>query len=190
MAAPAVSGALAILMEAHDSGGDGGIDLLPSSYRALLTHGAQDIEQKGPDFRTGFGKVDIVRSLKLLSDSALTQSTIDETGQKRVATLNVPNGARKLKVTLVWDDAPASPNALVSLVNDLDLRLSSPNQQQFPWVLDPTRPNEPATAGIDHVNVVEQVEVEDLGTGPWSIEIAGAAVPVPPQPFSLVVSFE
>ncbi|WP_394886146.1 S8 family serine peptidase (plasmid) [Mesorhizobium sp. AaZ16] len=193
MAAPAVSGAIALLMEARDAASDSSSekDLHPSSYRALLIHGAQDIEQMGPDYVSGYGRLDIMRSLKLLDDKALTEGEIEETDQKRVAMLDVPPNAKKLKVTLVWDDEPASPNALISLVNDLDLRLVSPVQEPAkPWVLDPSKPKEPATRGLDRINVVEQVEVESPAAGSWLVEIAGFAVPVPPQAFSLMVSIE
>ena len=51
----------------------------------------------------------------------------------------------QLKVTLVWDDVPGTPNVDPALVNDLDLRVFDPSSQQhFPWTLDPANPGNPA----------------------------------------------
>lgn len=190
MAAPAASGAIAILMEEHSKTANHP-QLLPSSYRALLIHGAKDIDPPGPDFRSGFGRIDLVNSVGILRKKALTEAIIEETGSRKVAILPVPANATGVKVTLVWDDEPAATNALISLVNDLDLQIFSPtNEPKLPYLLIPSNPSRLVTNGTDHINVIEQVVVANPVEGPWRIEISGGSVPVPPQRFSLIVTVE
>ena len=58
-----------------------------------------------------------------------------------------------------------------------------------PWLLDPTDPRAPATRGIDDLNVVEQVVVDNVTpamAGTWTSRVRGTSVPQPSQPFSVV----
>ena len=62
-------------------------------------------------------------------------------------------------------DPERSPSSTISLLNDLDLKISNNTSDFFPWVLDPT-PNAsllslPATTGEDHLNNMEQVTIFD-----------------------------
>jgi hypothetical protein len=75
-------------------------------------------------------------------------------------------------------------------VNDLDLQLTAPSGQiHLPLSPDPQRPQIAARETADHVNVVEQVLVSNPEPGLWKIQVRGFAVPVPPQAFSLAVTF-
>jgi subtilisin family serine protease len=188
MAAPAVSGTIALLIQ-QQSKLAGSTSLLPSSIKAALIHGAGDLHTPGPDFRTGYGKVAIKPSVELVRDRKITEGRIATSGQMQNASLNVPDGTEELKVTLVWDDARGSASAAVALVNDLDLQLVSPSGRiHQPFVLDPANPDKAAATGVDHRNVVEQVLVTNPEKGAWTIQVRGFAVPVPPQPFSLAVT--
>lgn len=50
---------------------------------------------------------------------------------------------------------------------------------------DPAQPDRAAETGVDRANVVEQVLVKDPN---WRIRVRGHAVPMPSQPFSLIVT--
>jgi len=187
MAAPAVSGGVALLIEQRQKMAKP--VLLPSSIKAVLIHGANDIVPAGPDYRTGFGAVNIRNSADLIKADKVTEGEITTSGQMKTATLQIAPGAKQLKVTLAWDDEPASTNASVSLVNDLDLKLVSPGGKlHLPWRLDPKSPDSPAVRGEDRVNVLEQAIVENPEAGAWKIQVHGFAVPKPAQRFSLIVT--
>lgn len=49
------------------------------------------------------------------------------TGEVHKYCVFVKNFTRPFKITLVWTDPPSTPNALINLVNDLDLRAISSN---------------------------------------------------------------
>ncbi|TFV37856.1 S8 family serine peptidase [Bradyrhizobium niftali] len=187
MAAPAVSGGVALLIEQRQKMAKP--VLLPSSIKALLIHGASDIAPAGPDYRTGYGAVNLQNSVDLIRGDKVTEGEIGTNGQTKTASLQIAPGAKELKVTLAWDDDPASTNATTSLVNDLDLRLVSPTGAlHLPWQLDPKAPDTAATQGADHINVVEQATVQNPEAGIWKIQVVGFAIPKPAQQFSLIVT--
>lgn len=188
MAAPAVSGAIALLIQ-QQAKLAGSNSLLPSSLKAALVHTATDLHTEGPDFRTGYGKVAAKPAADIVRDRKITESQIVTTKQIQNAPLAVKTGTAELKVTLVWDDARGATSSSVTLVNDLDLQLVSPSGAiHQPWLLDPKDPDRPATTGVDHRNVLEQVVVKNPEVGNWVIQVRGFAVPKPPQRFSLAVT--
>ena len=207
MAAPAVSGTAALLLEEYrDSctamtGPSGLLDPLPSTYRAWLIHSASDLNDAadqttlGPDFVSGYGALDSQAAVDLVPD--FIEGNISD-GQQIEYTVTITDEAQ-LRATLVWDDPEAAHNASVTLINDLDIELISPdgNFVYGPWILDPTSGNEGnaatrpnwatgGTATRDQINVVEQVVVDAPIAGDWTIRILGSDVPNGPQSFSLV----
>ena len=58
------------------------------------------------------------------------------------------------------------------LVNDLDLRIISPNgSTNFPWVLNPNLPANAATNGDNNVDNVEQVSVPSPTNGTYIVRV-------------------
>ena len=170
-AAPVVTGALALLMEQmmdefgatlgdHSPSpfwepGPGVGIALPSTFKALLAHTAQDLasiphlnepnnpdtgEQtvyhNGPDLVTGYGIIDIAEAVRLLAAQATSSVRYvreQEIGNADVQDLTfvvTPAQANTpMKVTLAWDDAPGtglSQHGICKLVNNLDLQLEGP----------------------------------------------------------------
>lgn len=193
MAAPAVSGNIGLLLERYrDVCPTGGTDPLPSTVKALLVHGAVDLDDTssflnpGPDYASGYGSLDIKASIDLLPfhvEDDVAQGVTD-TYQILVTQQD------DLKVTLVWDDVAATAGAAVTLVNNLDLQLVDPNGGiHRPWILNPASPANAATTGVDNRNVVEQVVVPTVSAanaGTWTIRVIGTSVPNGPQGYSLV----
>mgnify|MGYP006153003655 CR=1 FL=1 len=95
-----------------------------------------------------------------------------------------------LKVTLVWHDPAGQTGAAKSLVNDLDLTVTTPNGQT---VLPQTEGDGPltvgATTGKDDLNTVEQVVIATPTAGDYTITVLGTSVPQGPQPFALVATW-
>ncbi|MFQ5845715.1 MAG: S8 family serine peptidase, partial [Planctomycetota bacterium] len=189
MAAPAVAGVLALLLE--DSRARGLPDPPPASLRALAYHTALDLGDPGPDFKFGYGKLSPRRALDALRAGAVRRDSVGH-GQTRVFAVEVPDAGVPFLATLVWDDPPASAGAALTLVNDLDLRVFDPSgARHHPWTLDPDAPALPAARSAeDHRNNVEQVAVAPAGlAGLWRVEVAGSSVAAgTSQPFSLIVS--
>lgn len=201
-AAPSVSGAVALALEQYENMcPDSGPRPLPATFRALLAHTATDLNDStahfnlGPDFASGYGKLNIpalVDAVPYHYEGSLTD------GEVQSFTINVPAGQTELKVTLAWDDAPAAYNAAVTIINDLDVELIDPNGSVTygPWQLDATPGNEanPATrpswtkanqAVRDERNVMEQIVVDNPTAGSWTIRVIGSSVPEGPQSYAL-----
>ena len=172
MAAPHVSGIIALMYQAFQKQTKKPLDLYSmrnSTVKALLIHSAIDMIgvgpsenpdlslkvptetpfAKGPDFATGWGRVDAKATLNLIIDynveknifAKFREFAIHNKVQKRW-TITVPSGQKHLRTTLVWDDAPGNPNKNLymetKLINDLDLYLVSPSGKiHYPWRIDP-----------------------------------------------------
>ncbi len=193
MAAPAVSGSALLLYEQYGTTfpNPPNPDPLPSTIKALLINTAEDLGNTGPDYKYGYGLINTRKAVDTIQNRDLLESSINH-GQVNTHNINIPAANTKyLKVTLAWDDpAPAAPG-VVNLVNDLDLCLIPPPGggpcTDFPYILNPNIPGDPATTGVDNLNNVEQVFVAPTpAQGNWTAQITGTAVPNAPQDYSLV----
>lgn len=190
IAAPAVSGAVLLLYEDYNN--IHGQNPLPSTVKALLMHTAEDREDTGPDFKTGYGLVNATEAIDKIrednSSEVVYEGSINNTGGDDELRIYVPQGQQQLKITLVWSDYPGVPLAAKELVNDLDLIVKNSTGDRFyPWTLDPDNPSFAAVRNAsDHVNVVEQVLVTDPDSGLWTVTVNGSSVSESPQSFSLV----
>jgi hypothetical protein len=183
MAAPAATGSSALIMEhfRHVIGQHP----WPSTVRGLLMHSALDRFNPGPDYRSGYGQIDLIAAVgaideRLIREEQLTQDDLIE------LPIDVAPETGSLKVTIAWDDPAGADGAAIALVNDLDLELIDPsNGSHLPWLLDPADPDAPATTGTDRRNNVEQVFVDAPESGQWMARIRGFNVPEGPQPVSI-----
>ncbi|QLE01827.1 S8 family peptidase [Galbibacter sp. BG1] len=191
-AAAIVSGATLLLQEKY-------LQLynskLPSYLaKAFLINGATDIEQKGPDYKSGFGKLDLYESISQLNQQHFILGEIIPNETKSFV-VNVPQGVQDLKITLVWLDPPANPNDNIALVNNLDLSVSSPsNGISLPLVLDKS-PSEDmlsktAQQGIDAINNVEQVIIDTPEVGDYTFTIKSTNQSTPSQKFAIVYHYQ
>jgi hypothetical protein len=193
MAAPAVSGAVGLLLQRYRAICPAtGTDPLPSTLKAVLIHTARDLDDatsyfnRGPDYASGYGSLDVTAAVDMLPFHR--EDSVSHTGTD---TFNiVVTRMTDLKVTLVWDDPAAASGAAVALINDLDLELEDPlGNFHRPWILNPASPAAAATRNPDNRNVVEQVVVDSvtgLLAGTWKIHVRGTNVPSGPQSYSLV----
>ena len=142
-----------------------------STTKALLIHTAIDMEgsngypnkdlcrnvsncrnythyAKGPDYATGWGRVNAEAALKMMDgynakDRIFKKFREIEVFPRYQSRWNIDVTEKSpLRVTLVWDDAPGNTDkghyAESKLMNDLDLYLISPSGEiYYPWRLDP-----------------------------------------------------
>ncbi|MCP5518114.1 MAG: DUF11 domain-containing protein [Verrucomicrobiales bacterium] len=193
MAAPVVTGAAALLVQNYRRL-YAGQEPHPALVKALLLHSALDLDSgldglhPGPDYASGYGRLQVQEAVDLLNQQAflLGRAAQDE---EAVFVCSLPEGMSGVRFTLVWQDAPGLENAAQALVNDLDLIVIDPNgERHYPWTLDPANPSAPATRDrADRLNVVEQVLLADAAAGgDWQIRVRGHSVPAGPQAFALV----
>jgi len=161
MAAPVVTGAAALLLQAWSDLGITGAfgEPLPSTIKAVLIHTATDLDntgatgaitpRDGPSFGTGYGLVNVNAARQLLAAHAREPQIfewggITSTGMTKQFTFTLlPSDLGKpFHVTLVWDDFAPTSSTAKTLVNDFDLEVTAPDGTTIyhPWILDPAHP--------------------------------------------------
>jgi hypothetical protein len=188
MAAPVVSGCIALMLEQwRTNHNDPNYLPLPSTIKAVLIQTAKDLTgtndpccSSGPDYSSGYGLVDVKAAVDLINADAndetiIIEDSILDTNDSDVFEVNVPADQNELRITVVWDDYPGEPGVGEAWVNDLDLIVKEPNgTQHYPWTLDPCNPAAPADQNEpDHLNNVEQVVVDNPVSGIWTVEVKG-----------------
>jgi hypothetical protein len=184
MASPVVSGGLALLYERYRQL-HAGANPINGLMKALLCNGATDMGQVGPDFSYGFGWINLLRSVTMLESSSYIHDSVNSTATK-THTITIPAGSNiaQLKVMLYWNDSAASVFASHTLVNDLDLEVTDPLASiHFPYILDtvPVFITNPATTGVDRINNIEQVVINDPIAGIYTFSVKGTTIPLGPR---------
>ncbi|UAY51789.1 S8 family serine peptidase [Ferruginibacter albus] len=190
MAAPAVTGSLALLYEDYRRS-NGGTNPKAALLKALLCNSAEDLGNPGPDFRFGFGMLNTKRAVEDLDSNRYFINTITNNANA-THTITIPKNARKLKVMLYWSDKEAAINAATALINDLDLTVAEPGGVTIhkPLILNPSpgSVNNNAVEGADHTNNIEQVTINDPVAGTYTVNVNGYNVPYGPQDY--IVAYE
>ncbi len=170
----------------------------PDELKGLLIHTAMDDTRVGPDYRVGWGSLRADWAGQFLSGVPVPDEVASPviTAKGHIVRAEVTAGAVwtlkanksesvPIRVTLVWIDPPGIPldggldDPRTLLVNDLDLSLLPPSGDEsaarLPWVLDPRRPDQPATRGRNTRDNVERVDVApgDGPNGQWTIRVRG-----------------
>ncbi len=89
---------------------------------------------------------------------------------------------------LCWTDYPAAPYAATALVNNLDLTVTDGGAVvHHPLILnpDPAHVGDAAVEGVDNLNNIEQVVINNPTGGAFSISVNGTDIPQGPQPYVL-----
>jgi len=190
MAAPTVSGSAALLIQDFRLQFPERDDFLPATLKVLLAHNALDLFNPGPDYKSGYGLLQIADTIDFMRNDSFIEASVNQ-GETYSFEIIVPSGTSELKGTLGWTDVPGTPNVDPALVNDLDIIAIGPDGTHYPWTLDPMNPGEDALrVGPNTIDNIEQVYVESPESGTWTIEIQGTSVPEGPQIFSVAVSPE
>lgn len=190
MACPGATGALALLSQRYKQL-NGNNNAPNALLKALIMNGATDVGNTGPDYKYGFGLINLYRSLEILNNNRVQNNTISQNGSQ-IYTINVPANTVQLKVLLYWNDAAASPSSSIALVNNLDFTVIEPNNNlHHPLVLDPTPGNVTnlAIEATDNLNNAEQVVINNPQQGNYTLEVKGSAIPSASQEYYLVYDF-
>lgn len=170
---------------------------MPSNalIKAVLLNSADDAGNKEVDFSNGFGNLNALNAVRTIQSGRYRSGTVTNSSTQQFS-LSIPTGINKVKITLVWNDPPATVNAAKALVNDLDLELinTSTNETWKPWVLN-SFPNidslkQLATRKKDSINNVEQVTLINPATGNYQVSIKGYNITSTSQAFYIAYQFD
>ncbi|MCI0536848.1 MAG: S8 family serine peptidase [Verrucomicrobiales bacterium] len=207
MAAPVVSGLLALLQEFFEQrvGSAARHTNSPALMKALLINGARslggnyDLQVNNTINLQGWG---IPNLTNMIPDMLATQSDqnrwpvrmFDEhptnavaTGETRAWRVELSEDAQQVpfRVTLVWTDPPGNPAVAVKLVNDLDLIVSNTVTHavyygnNIPAFSDFTEQSDTnAAPALDRINNVENVFLRDPGGSNLVVSVVGRRVNV------------
>jgi hypothetical protein len=162
--------------------------------KAIIMNTADDMENPGPDFRTGFGHVNARRAYEVVKAGNFLTANISQGGNNQHL-INIPSNVKELKVMVYWVDWEATSGISTrSLVNNLDITLSDPNNTIFqPWVLNPTFVpnllNKNATRATDSLNNHEQITIKNPITGNYELTVNGTMIPQGPQSYFMTYEF-
>ena len=201
MATPNVCGSLVLLTDYYGQRFPGQC-MRASTLKGLVIHTADDLGSAGPDYKFGWGLVNVKAAADLIKlhydeptvphlvEQSLTTAMTSQTNSFSWTGTNV------IRVTLCWTDPAGTAQtgldvATKNLVNDLDLRVIGPTGQIYmPYVLVPSTPDVAATTGDNAIDNVEQVYISTPGTsGVCRITVSlHGALNNTSQPYSVIFS--
>lgn len=179
-AAPGIAGVLAQLHQAYREL-NGGTVAEAALLKAILLNNATDLGNKGPDFKYGWGLVNAYRALLALEDHRHLKSNISPGGNAQHI-FSIPQGVGEARFMVYWTDPESTPMTTKALINDLDIMVIGPDGTAYhPWKLDPTPDpailDSPAGKGVDTLNNMEQVAIENPMAGEYTLIVQGKELP-------------
>lgn len=193
-AAALVSGTAAVLYQSYKDRHNG-LPAPASLIKAVLINSAEDAGPKGIDYSSGYGSLNAKKAVQTIIEGTYFLGSVSNNGQKQFS-LTIPAGIKRLKISLVWNDAPAVPNSSKALVNDLDMELvnSTDNSIWHPWVLNAapssTALQQSPVRKRDSLNVVEQITIDSPMAASYIISVKGFAIPSGTQDFSIAYQLD
>lgn len=190
-AAALVSGVAILLQQAYQSKFG---NLPPTALvKALLINSARDVGSTGIDFQSGYGSLNAWRAVQALQEQRFLSGMVAQ-NEVKTFSLNIPQNAHNLKVTLAWMDVPAMANAAQALTNDLDLALQHNGQTWLPWVLNvfphPDSLRQLPTRKKDRLNNVEQITLDNPTPGIYNIHVNGYNIKTNFSSFNIVYQWD
>lgn len=186
--APFVTGVWALLTERYKQLNSGA---QPKSalIKAVICNSGDDKGNPGPDYGFGFGLINPRKSVEAIEQNHYFSGTISTSGNN-TQTIAVPAGTKQVKVLLYWHDKEGSPLSANALVNDLDLTVTDGASTYQPWILNstPAGVNSNATRGVDHINNIEQVTIDNPGSS-IDVHVSGYNIPAGPQEYFVAYEF-
>jgi len=182
MATPAVTGVFALWQQYFKQLWPSQVSMRSASVRGLMAHTALEAGAlPGPDASFGWGVINAEGGAQVLKDAKVDKAVFKQlvlTSGSPYELHVVLDGSSPLTATIAWTDKEGSVvNSIDSstpvLVNDLDLRVVRPNNQEvLPWSLNKNFTEVWAVNNVDNnVDNIEKVEYKGSASG-----IAGAGI--------------
>jgi serine protease AprX len=150
-------------------------DMFPGQYGGGAT---QEFNKTRPNMDEGYGRVDMQAVSQLSADNTQFLD-LDGVAAGEVYSQDVTVVSGKLLANLVYTDAPGTPAAAATLVNNLDLTVVGPDGKTY--------------GTPDSINNNEVVELSGLVNGVYKVQVTGSQVPMGKlgkQPFALVIGVQ
>lgn len=187
-ACPNVVGGFAQLYHAYfDKNGT-----VPNSglIKGILQNTADDLGNPGPDFKYGYGRINMRRAYEVIHNNTIFSGSIANTGINNHY-IKIPNGIRQIRIMVYWTDYEGTVGSSVALVNNLNMSVTDQNATVYePWILNHTvnalTLDLNATRGLDNLNNMEQITIDNPTAGKYIIHINGESVPQGPQPYYVI----
>ncbi len=178
-ASPGIAGVMAQLHHAYRDLNQG--ETAPAALlKACLLNTANDLGNPGPDFKFGWGHVNAYRAAKVLEEQRYLKQSIDQ-GESKIHSIPVPDNVMQLRVMVYWAEPEATVFTTKALVNNLDASIQTPGNIFYPWILDPTpNPsllNTNATKGVDDLNNMEQITIDNPEAGNYDLFVQATELP-------------
>ena len=149
-----------------------------ATSKALLINSASQYDFEGQDHdltrvHQGWGFPDVKALYKRRNNIfVINQDHILENLESQEYIYTVPEGRKKLQATLVYNDPPGNLSSNIHRINNLDLRVVSPEGIQY-WgnngLLESPFSEPGGTA--NKIDTVENVIIENPSAGPWTIMV-------------------
>ncbi len=181
MSSPNACGSAALLVDYYDDLHPGGA-MRASTLKGLIIHTADDLGRPGPDYQFGWGLLNTLAGAELLKEHAegnlikLNEATLT-TNNTSMTYTGFADGSQPVRVTLCWTDPPGTSTSAHDsrtpvLVNDLDLKVTGPSGDHYPFRLSYANPEANAVANAENnIDNVEQVFIEVPQVGSYTITI-------------------
>ena len=206
MATPSATGSAALLAQIY-AREFSGQRMRASLLKALLIHTADDLGNAGPDYKFGWGLInvkaaaDVILAHKAsLAAPKMIEDSVTTSTSSRTHTFQW-DGVSPIRATLCWTDpagtAQADNSRTANLRHNLDLTVTAPNGTVLrPYVMPfvgnwtDAAMNSVATNGKNNVDNVEQVYLATpTQTGTYTITVTrDGALTTTSQAYSLVVT--
>ncbi len=189
MASPSSAGIGLLVAQEYQRVTDG-YDIRHDVLKSVLVNTSVDIERKGPDYESGFGKVDAFRAVEVVKSLSTNYPLIHidniSNAQTKVFSFNMSKSGT-FKSTISWVDPEANPASTKTLVNDLDMWLEdSYGKKYYSYTLDKDHPYDIAKQNrFNRVDNVEQVEVKNLPAGEYKLVVKGYQIVTSAQDFTI-----
>ncbi len=176
MATPNASGSAALLVQQFGTLFSGQA-MRSSTLKGLLIHTADDLGNAGPDYKFGWGLVNVQSAADLIRDHSefpakqrITEGELTSAITTRTHSF-VWDGVSPLSATLCWTDPAGTPMSAsdsrsARLVNNLNLKITAPDGTEIlPFVMPfvgawtPSSMDSPAITGVNNTDNVEQVRI-------------------------------
>ncbi len=205
MAAPAIAGTAALARQYFEDGyypsgfaeSDDGFTPSGTLLKAVLLNSAVDMTGISgfPSNQEGWGRVLLDNALHfdgdnrdlIIHDVRNASNNAMSTSDEYELSFTVDSTSEPLKATLVWHDAPASPNSSFTPVNNLDLELVMPSSDVL--IGNNIVNGLSAIGGVaDEINNVEMIMLPAAGTGEYTLRVKGTEINQGPQGYAIVIT--
>ena len=200
MASPQVSGSIFLLQQLYNRLNKNTF-MRSATLKGLVLHSALDLEAAGPDYKTGWGLLDMEKAANVITNASssnlISEGTLANTALDKRSF--VASGKGDLVATLSWTDPESTVfpittenlnNRKPKLVNDLDIKITDGTGKFLPFILDPAAPEKIAETGDNIRDNIEKIIIKGAVPGKsYELTISHkGTLKNDKQDFSLVVS--